>query len=217
MNLPEDKEERKKILILIAIGVAAVCYVAWAFGISPMLQKKNNYLSKIEKLEEKLWRSKLGIRNIPELEAQNAKLIHEIIDISENRQYILHPNLGNYLLVASDIINQQAAELGLQVNEITAVPDESSVTKGYDSNDLKAPRLKPYTVNVSLNCDYYSALKLISAIETSNPYLAIVRIGIIGRNDNVMSHSVSFDVQWPIWIDEKQPIKLMAEKINTEQ
>ncbi len=216
MNLPENKDDRNKILLMIGIGVVAVCYVGYAFGISPLLKKKADYAKKITDLNDKLWRADMDLKKITPLTTENKKLISEIIDISENKRYIIHPNLGNYLLVASDAINQCANELGLTIDSITEIPNQKDINKDCDLANPESPHLKPYTVSVNLKCGFYDLIKLLKLIEQSNPYLTVVRLGIVGQPDDVMKHNISIDLQWPTWIDEKQPIKLIAEKMNDE-
>jgi len=213
MKLPQDKNERNKVLGLVGLGIAIVCYVGYTFGVKPFLQKRQDFFNNISELEDKLWKADKDIGMIPSYFEQNNKIISGIIDISENKLQILHPNLGNYLLVASDIIDRHADYFNLTVTSIKEVASPESFSKNNDTEDPKAARFKPYTVNVSLECSFYELEKLIGSIEKENPYLCITRIGVIGQPENVMKHSVSFYVQWPIWVDEKHPIKLIAQQM----
>lgn len=214
MKLPQDKNERNKVLGLVGLGVAIVCYAGYTFGAKPFLQKRQDFFNNISELEDKLWKADKDIKMIPSYFEQNNEIISRIIDISENKLQILHPNLGNYLLVAGDIINRHADNFNLTVTSIKEVASPERFSKNDDdTEDPKAARFKPYTVNVSLKCSFYELEKLVGAIEEENPYLCITRIGVIGQPEDVMKHSVSFDVQWPIWADEKHPIKLIAQQM----
>jgi len=215
MKLPDDKNERNKILGLIAVGVIAACYVGYNFGIKTLLQKQHDTLEKISDFEEKIRLANIDIKQIPIYIKKNHEIIDKIVDISENKLYILHPNLGNFLLVAEDIIESHANRLNLTIKNVKrkgGLP--SRFTNNDDSKkDSKAPRFAPYTVNVEIECGFADFIKLIQAIEEQNPYLCITRIGIIGQPNNVTQHVISFDIQWPIWLDAKIPMKLVAEQM----
>jgi len=221
MKLPDDKNERNKILGLIAIGVLAVCYIGYTFGIKVLLQKQQAALAEIAELEAKVWQANLDIKQIPLYIQQNDEIVENIINISENKLDILHSNLGNFLLVAEDIIERNAQSLDLTVKSVNPTgspvkrfdtPVKRSGTKD-SKKDAKAPRFAPYTVSVEMECGLVDAMNLIRSIEKKNPYLCITRLGIIGQPDNVTQHSITFDVQWPIWIDAKQPMKLVSELV----
>jgi len=213
MKLPEDSEERKKIFMLIGIGVAAACYVLYSFGISPYLQHKQEKRAKIEELEGKIWRAQLDVRKTKTYLQENNDVIAKIIDVSENKLQILHPNLGNYLLVASDIINRQADNLNLVTDEIREIPAPKKLDEDQDPDADDAPRFNTYKVNVNIKCSFAELTQLLQALENENPYLCITRIGVVGQKDDVMKHAISFDVEWPTWVNSKQPIKLVAQQM----
>jgi len=214
MKLPDDKNERNKILGLIAAGVVAVCYVGYTYGIKPLLQKRQNAITKITELDSKLWQANLDINQIPVYTQQNNDIIDTIIDISENELNVLHPNLGNFLLVAEGIIEKHAKALNLNIKDVTRKGQPAKrFNKATTEIDPKAPRFSSYTVRVEMECSFFDLIKLIRAIEEENPYLCITNLGIVGQADNVMQHAISFDIQWPIWVKPKQPIKLMAEQM----
>jgi hypothetical protein len=215
MKLPEDKAERNKMLGLIGIGVIALAYVTFAFGISPFFQKQNAAEIRISELDDSLWKSKKDIRNAPLNLEKNNELLTRILEVSENRRHILSPSLGNYLLVATDIISRHADAVGITIESIRETrPTNSQLPEGHDPN---GPRFKPYTVNVNLTCNFIELMKLIEALETANPYLCITRMGIFGRAKDIEQHAVSFDVQWPAWIDNDLPLQLAAEQLSDEE
>jgi len=218
MKLPADKNERNKILGLIAIGVLAACYVGYNFGIKVLFQKRQTSLAKTADLDAKLWQANLDIKQIPNYIRQNDQIIEKIINISENRLNILHPNLGNFLLVAEDIIERHAQNLNLTVKSVKHTgPEVKRFSMEDDTKkNPKAPRLAPYTVSVEMECGFTELINLIRSIEQENPYLCITRLGVIGQPENTLKHSVYFDVQWPIWMDAKEPMKLVAEQIMSK-
>ncbi len=214
MKLPDDKKERQKILGLIAAGVIAVCYVGYTYGIKPLLQKRQNAITKITELDGKLWQANLDIKQIPVYMQQNNEIIDGIIDISENKLNVLHPNLGNFLLVAEGIIEKHAKNLKLTIKDVQKIAQPGKRLKKENTEiDPKAPRFASYTVKVEMECGFLDLTKLIHAIEEENPYLCITSLAIIGQEENVTQHALSFEVQWPIWVNPRQPIKLMAEQM----
>lgn len=213
MKLPEDSEERKKILLLIGIGVITLGYVGFNFVLSPYFKSKKARQAQIEKVERKIWLAKRDIHMIPENLDKNNNIISEILDVSDNKRQILKPDIANhYLLPARNVIEQQAQRMNLSITEIREIPHHKP-PNGNDEEDPNGPRFEPYTVNVSLQCSFYEFSQLLKALEDNNPYLCITRIGVIGQPDNVMKHAVTFDVEWPVWIDVKQPIKLVAQQM----
>ncbi len=215
MKLPEDKTERNKIFILVAIAVAFIGYGGHMFVISPFLAKRQESNVRVEELEEKLWRANKDIDITPLNLDKNREALTHILEISETKRQILRPNLGNYLLVAADIIGRHADALGLEIESINETVASGNPVSGND--DANAPRFKAYSVNVSLTCGLHDTRSLIRAIEMENPYLCITRLGVIGRPEDPMRHAVSFDVQWPIWADPTHPVRLAAEMMSDEE
>lgn len=216
MKLPEDKTERNKILILIAIGVMFVGYGGHMFVLTPFLQGRQETQASVAELEEKLWRARQDIDITPHNLERNREAVSHILEISETRRQILRPNLGNYLLVAADIIGRHADTLGLEIESINETVATGPAPRGGEV-DPNAPRLRAYSVNVSLTCGMHDAVRLLRSIEVENPYLCITRLGVIGRLESPTEHAVSFDIQWPIWVDPTYPVRLAAERLADEE
>ncbi len=215
MRLPEDKKERKKILILIAIGIGAIGYVGYMFVLSPFLLKQQQAATHVSEFEDKLRRASKDIDMTPRNLEKNTAAISHILEISDIKRQILRPNLGNYLLVADDIIGRHADALGLEIDSISETAASGAPIS--DDADANGPRLKAYSVNVSLSCSLHDVYALLRAIESENPYLCITRLGVIGQPQTPTEHAVSFDVQWPIWADPTHPVRLAAERMSDEE
>ena len=54
MKLPEDKKERVKVLILIAIGAVALVYGLWVGVVSPMTKGRKDGATRIGDLDAKI-------------------------------------------------------------------------------------------------------------------------------------------------------------------
>ncbi len=217
MKLPSDKDKRNKIFIAIGIAVAAIGYGVYTFGVKPVVAKRQVAYARISELEDLLWRGRKDIDMIHHHRRQNWETLSEILEISETKRQILRPNLGNYRLVASHIVGRHAERLGLKIAAINQMtPSDRKPGPGAKS-DPNAPRFRAYTVNVSLSAGLSDLALLIGALERENPYLCISRLGVIGNANTPEQHNISFDVQWPIWIDPSHPMQLAVEKLTDEE
>jgi len=217
MKLPSDKNERNKIFMVIGIAVAAIGYGVYTFGVNPLMAKRQATYARISELEELLWQGRRDINMIPQNRRQNCKLLSEILETSETKRQIIRPNLGNYLLVAADIVGRHAEPLGLKIDTINQMTPTHRQPVAGAKRDPNGPRFRVYTVNVSLSAGLSDLAMLIGALERDNPYLCISRLGVIGDATTPEKHNVSFDVQWPIWIDASHPMQLAVEKLNDEE
>ncbi|MCX7590005.1 MAG: hypothetical protein N2255_00085, partial [Kiritimatiellae bacterium] len=61
----------------------------------------------------------------------------------------------------------------------------------------------------TLRTGLFDLVRLLSALETANPYLCVVSLSITPQTaGDPERHNVSFDVQWPVWNDENTLIDL---------
>ena len=81
MKLPEDKKERVKILVLIAIGAVLVLYGLGFLVVKPVLKGKQEQLEKIASLQEKLRRASLGINRIEIDKTSISNILTELNEI----------------------------------------------------------------------------------------------------------------------------------------
>lgn len=204
MKLPEDKKERAKILALIAVGAVGVLYMVIQVGITPLLKSKQAKIARIQELKEELKKARREIDQVPRNRKKNYEGLLRIKEVSE--KYALHPRLGNFLLVVTDILEKRAEKLGIELESIreigiSEIPQNSS--KG------KENAFKSYGVSVALTCSFHDVICFLREIESSNPYLCIFGLGITGQpEENPEKHRVSFNVQWPIWADYEMPARI---------
>lgn len=204
MKLPENKQERTKILALILVGVGMGLYIIVSFGVKPLLKSRAKKQARIEELKQEIEKVDKKVKLMARDEKLNRETIREIKEISD--EHVLQPRLGNYLLVAAEIIEGFAAKLGIPLQGIVPIgPSEIRPISGNASD----PVLKAYTVRVTLESSYGEMTRLIQEIESDNPLLCAVNVGIAGRpKENPEKHKISFDVQWPTWVDPELPVKL---------
>lgn len=202
MKLPENKNERIKILALIAIGAVLVLYSLVVVVVQPMIKGKKESVEKIAALQEKLRRASLSINRIESDKASISNILTELDAFANVKGMVLRDRLGNFLLGATEIIEAHAREAGIsgQVvseNGISQVPQNAARTLPATFN--------MYTVTVRLEAGVHDLLRMLQSLERSNPYLCVSSLSIAGQKDKPGKHSVAFEVQWPIWADPKMP------------
>jgi hypothetical protein len=217
MNFPDNKEDKNKILLLMGIVLLAVGFGIYSFGISPYFKNRKAMRIESEDLSDKLWQARKDIRNLSRNIDRNTELVDQILKVSEEDRYILRPNLGNYLLVASDILNSQAEALGLTIESINETMRITITPEELKKRDANGPRFTPYAINVTLSCGMHDLVRLVQQLEDNNPYMCITRLGVLNQDDSAEIHSVSFDVQWPVWIDNAHPVQLAAERLSDKE
>jgi len=199
MKLPTDPKERNQIFVLIGLVAAGVC-VGIFFGFKSLNGAKVQMSRQIEELEGNLKKADAKIQRMAVDENDNAAAVKEILEISD--KYVLTSVLGNYRLVAGDILEACSKELGLEMEPVRelgkgTIPSSGSTTFGI------------YTVRVSLNCGMHDLVRFLHKLETENPYLCITGLQITERrNIDKDKPMVSFEVQWPIWNDPEIRTKL---------
>jgi hypothetical protein len=207
MKLPTDKKERMKVFLMIGIGVALVLFVGIFYGIAPVLKSRSDTQAKILELKAQLDQAvKESKQSQPDI-AKSREALLKLKNISE--KYLLRPILNSYVLPAQDVIETEAKKLGIKaaVTEVSLgeIPGRQST------------KTKAYTAHVALECGYNQFIKLVQRIEAANPYFCITAISITGQPaKDPRRHSITFDIQWPTWVDLEMPDKLDAqlEKLN---
>ncbi len=218
MKLPADKAERNKLLAVVVILLVACIYVAYTFGLGPLLSNRKRDAQRRVELIDLLWQAERDIELLPHNRKTNQDLATAILKASDEEQHVLRPNLGNYLLVAKDTIRTHADRLGIRLGTVTetAPPVVARARK----TDEPAPDLKtafvPYTVNVTLTEGFQAVARLVRALEEDNPLLCVTRLDIVGQPDrSPRQHLISMDVTWPVWADETAPDRL-REQLDDE-
>lgn len=201
MKLPADPKERNQIFILIGIVAVGLC-VGIFFAFKSLGDAKKSMLVRIEELESTLKKADAKIQRMQVDKVDNDVAVKEILEISD--KYVLTSVLGNYQLVARDILEEIAQDLELPIEPVRELGQaDVPYSKG-------AGVFKGYTARVSLNCGLHDLVKYLHKLETENPYLCVTGISIVERHkDDPNLHQVSFEVQWPIWSDPELGDKLV--------
>lgn len=211
MKLPEDKKERTKILVLIAIGVVVVLYLAIIGVVNPALRKKNERTVRVQELRDDLKKARREISRMPRDRKQNDKTVAKIREVAD--KYVLRSRLGNFLLGGRETIERHAKNVDVELETVR----EIGIAEIPQSGKKKSGNaFKSYTIRVAVNCGFHDLLRLLRQLEKSNPYLCVSSVGITERSGTPAKHTVSFDVQWPIWADNEMASKLEQQLNSTD-
>ncbi|NQU39035.1 MAG: hypothetical protein HQ523_03695 [Lentisphaerae bacterium] len=204
MKLPEDKQQRLKIFIMIGLAVILVLLGIVQGIINPLRNSAKNKRATMEESRNGLERARKEIRAAAQSLDRRMETLVTIQSISDT--HILHPILGNYLLEATSIIEAHAAALAVPIEPVreVAISDIPRDAKSKEDRLLKA-----YTVRVNMNSSYHDACRLIREIERGNPYICVTSLMIRPRPGiDVETHSISIEVQWPVWADPEFPSEI---------
>lgn len=201
MKLPTDPKERTQILVLIGLVAVGVC-VGIFFAFKSLADSKKEMLVKIEELDSSLSKADAKIKRMQVDAVDNEAAVKEILDVSED--YVLTSVLGNYQLVARDILEGIAKELELEIEPVRELGQaEIPYARGPGV-------FNGYTARVTLFCGMHDLVKYLQKLEAQNPYLCVTGITIVERHRQSPNlHQVSFDVQWPVWSDPELKDKLV--------
>ncbi len=197
MKLPDTKKERIQTIILIIVGIIFVLYVSGSYAIKPLRKKRTDQLNRIEELKSKIEMVKSVIQLVKLGKQVNNDVVAELVQITETSNYVMKAQLGNYLIGATELIEKMAEEEQVALKSIRELNITDIAEANNDSNPFRL-----YNIRVSIECGIHDLVKLLKNIESSNPYLAISEISIIGQPAQSAEHSISFNIQWPIWKDE---------------
>jgi len=215
MKLPEDRNEKIKILVMIGLVGAAILYALVFFLIMPYFTKTRGDAIRLEELEQLVWRAERDIQQMTRNRDLNTSILKEILDISENRKFILHPNLGNYLLVAEGILHRTAAQENI---EILSIRETSGPPRPPDANDRNQSAFWPYAVSLTLEVGLHELTRFVHRLQRENPYLAIVSLSVTaGTPSDPSRHNVNLTIQWPVWRSPDHPNRLAVELLADEE
>ncbi len=215
MQLPQNKQDRQKVIALIGVGVAAVLYGVWAGIYSPIIKKKAEAIDRIAKLEDDIAKAERQIRRMPLVERELMVVMTNLAAWSN--AHILYPRLGNYLLPVREWMAEMADPMAIgsiQVDEVNLF----GLPKG--SMSPANPVMQIYSVRVSTFCGYDELSKLFAVIEEHNPLIAIGNVMITARPGDPLNHQISFELHLPVWTDpgydDELNSELAALKVETE-
>jgi hypothetical protein len=210
MKLPEDKKERTKILALIGLGAVIVAYGLYMGVVSPLLKGKKERLEKIDSIQAKVRKAEKATARMASDLATSSNILSEVDQLTNQRGFVLRDRLGNFLLGATEILEQCAQEAGVQIasikeNGMSQIPQGTARTTPAAFN--------AYTVTVQLECGTPGLTRFLESLEKANPYLCVSSLAISAQSNKPEKHLVTAEVQWPAWADPKMPGRI-AEQLQ---
>jgi hypothetical protein len=221
MKLPRDRKERIKVFALLAAGLILAIYGVVTFAARPLMKSVQARRERIQILQKDLEKAQLQIVQMQKGKESNVLIVRDLARLSGDGGMILNPRLGNYLLSAQEIINDHARNCGLTVDAVRELG--LSGLQPQEDNAKAAKKKKPgkqlfqaYSAQVVMNCGIHDLTRLLGAIETSNPYLCVSSIDIAAQASSPDKHTVTFQVQWPVWENEEQKSRIERQNADLE-
>lgn len=228
MRLPANKQDRQKVLALIALGGVAALYGLWVGVYQPISRKMDEASTTIIVLQTNLGQAPQQIRQLADMRADLVKTMRALRTHSE--QHLLNPRLGNYLLPARDFLVKKGTDAGVEAIQVTdiglidppakakpvpkpaaAAEPETKPTPGAAAAPAKkepAGPVRVYSARVTAECGYDTFIEWVRALQADNPLIAISHFLITAQPDNPQRHLVRFEVQWPVWTDPDMQAKV---------
>lgn len=186
------KKEQMQLLALIGIWVVGGLVALYIWVLGPALRNRNQSASELDSLNENILKAKLAVQGESRLRGDYDRAIEEIQRALE--QYVVPPDSA--LSWVTEKVYAAARGAGLDVRGVTPVRMPEPAWDGL----VKAGRfLRPYAVQITLECSYAKLMELVNAFETGNPFLCITGINVLGQDQNVTRHQVTLQVEWPMW------------------
>jgi hypothetical protein len=197
MKLPADKKERTKILVLVFLGAAIAVYGIVTFVVKPAMARQKERLARIEELKDDLDAAERKIRYISRDTADNERTLKTIAAMAVHSNFVLRARLGNFLLGASEQIEDCARRSGVELRSIR----EIGISELPAGDGARPFAFKFYTVRVQALTGAHGLARLLAALEAANPLLAVSSLTIGVQPSTPAEHNIAFDLQWPIWAD----------------
>jgi hypothetical protein len=208
MRLPEDKNERKKVLILIVLGCCVGIYGTVIGVIQPLKHKREVQTEQRLDLEKNLRDSELRVTRMGRDRTENGRLAREIHDLTTDKGYVMLPVHGNYGIRAKPALEALAEQAGVELDSI----DEGGITGIPQSPARKTPNaFQSYTLRCRAKVGLFDVIRLIKLIEESNPMVCVSSFGVDANAQTPEAHKVGIDIQAPIWTDLDMPSKIKGQ------
>lgn len=199
MKLPEDKQERTKVIALIAIGVGATLYVLVQYAVRPIMKSNKKNAKRITEITEILKKADMEVQMIGRDRTANEEALAKIAEVSRNN--LLHPQMGiNYQIPANEVVAKIEKRVGFSL-------EDPKIRAGGTLPGPKLPQksnLMSQMMGINVNLSYAQAVKLLRAIREENPYIAISAISVRAQAASPEEHSFSCLISWPAWSDPKK-------------
>lgn len=190
--MPPLKKERAQLFLLLGLWFAGGLVALHYFVLSPFLAKRGKNVHELNELNENIQKARLAAQDEARVREEHLRALADLRRAME--QYVVPPDSA--LSWVSERIYATARGLGVTIRSVTPMrmPDAA-----WDAMVKGGRFLRPYAVQVVLECGYDKLLALVQAFESSNPFLCLTGINVQGQEQNVTRHVVTLRVEWPLW------------------
>ncbi len=206
LKLPEEKNERLKILALLAVAAVAVLYGLYVGVGRPLAKQKRDLLTAIQNMRRSLAEQERLVDGYAADREEDSRVLAELM--AATQRHVLADRLNDYLIAAKEIVRDhaRAADIDFAMREgdnrgFSPLP-KSPKQKGDN-------RFRGYSVRVTVKCGMHELIRMLSSLEQSNPYLTVTAIAVVPQAGDPAKHNIVFDLQWPIW-DKKETVAALA-------
>lgn len=193
MKLSARDRQRVRWCLTTLVGVAAVLYACINLLISPLRQVQIAEQNKLAFYNEQLDTARDGLRDLAADSNEVVKLQSEL-DVATNR-FVVRPVLGSTLVSVQGIVEPIAAACGLQI--------ESFAEHGRNEMPLSAKAagviIERYLMEVAVVGSYAAVRDFLQAVETTNAYVCVTEVEILGRGENPAKHRARICMEWPVF------------------
>lgn len=186
------KKEQMQLVLLIGIWLVGGLIALYVWVLGPAMRNRSRSTGELDTLNENIQKAKLAMQGESKLRKEYDEAIAEIRRAMA--QYIVPPD--SPLSWVTEKVYAAARSVGVEVRGVTPVRMPDTAWDGL----VKGGRfVRPYAVQLTLECSYAKLLDLVRAFETGNPYLCIAGINVTGQDLDPTRHQVTLQVEWPMW------------------
>ena len=207
MRLPQNKQDRMKLWALLAVLAVGAVYGLWAGLCAPLRARADDTRAQSRALETKIRNAEVRIQRARRIRTDLEERAATLLALSED--HLLHPQLGNYVLRAREPLTAYAREAGLRGVRI----EDMGLIETPRGPAAASPLVSAYALRVFAETDYASFTAWVAALEEANPLIGISHFMVTAQPDQPARHLVRFEVQWPIWADPADRVRV-REKIQ---
>ena len=199
MKLPANKAERIRIIVLGAVACLIFLILLTQFAVRPFFDRWGEIRASRGEIQEKIDKAEAELTKMRRNDAEFRALTTQLDHLS--KEDVLQPVLGTYLLGVQERIENLASTCGVKVESVK----ETGIMEIPGMRGPRERAVRSYGVQVSATAGYDALLRLMQALETSNPYVCISGLSIVAVTDTPERHRITFRIQWPVWRNPTNP------------
>jgi hypothetical protein len=200
MKLPDNRNERIKILAMILMGGLAVIYAIIQLVILPVRDSYRKNTANLDRKKGELADMKKELSRSAQAHKDFATVRDQVQTLS---QYLAQPILGTYLIGIQSSLEQFAGEADLRINPASEIGFSEIPGKKKDGSKHL---IKSYGVRLNGSGGYSQLQALVRQLEASNPLLCMTELSINAQPLSPENHQINLTIEWPVEAEiEKSP------------